>query len=240
MPRIRAAAALLADRSPGARVGRLVGEAMSGALFADGTLLFAARWAASTAGPYTEVFRFEPDGRRCLVVDSARGRHLACWLHRFDSVLVTPIVWIREPPTLRVEWSERETRHVLGWQEPLHVGLALVTALLRRTPDRWLMRPGFSRLSARLLGPMLDIGRTPFSGRTETGVPVHLLARELQAVLLPTYHRDARSAGEQVPYPGGADLGTLSFTRRPILARGELYFVPPPAEPELNETVTPT
>jgi hypothetical protein len=76
-----------------------------------------------------------------------------------------------------------------------------------------------------------------FEARTETGVPVHLLTRELHSVLLPAYHRGHKSRGAAAPYEGGVDLGELKFTRRPVLARGWLYFVPPEST---NDTSAPT
>jgi hypothetical protein len=224
-------ATLCAGRREGARGGRLAGEALSGAAFEDGTLLFAARWTASPAGPYTEVFRFEPSGRRCLIVDTRRGQRLAHWLHRFDCTELTPIEWTGDLLETTICWTEQDGTHELHLEHPGHVGFELVSAALRRLPDRWLLHHGLTRISARLLGPVLGIGAAPFLGRTETGVPVHLMARRLRPVRHRTYTRGGHSAGDGVEYLGGVPLGDLSFTRRPVLAQGELWFVPPPAQP---------
>jgi len=166
-----------------------------------------------------------------LIVDTERGESLSRWLHRFDSILRAEVDWTAEAQTTGIRWFEAGEEHRLSLRHPAHIGFALVSAALRLVPERWLLRSGVARLGARVLGPLLDIGTTPFSGRTETGVPVHLLARELRPVLRPEYLRGGRSSGDGVPYEGGVDLGELSFTRRPVLVRGELFFVPPEPEP---------
>jgi hypothetical protein len=217
----------LSGRKPGAGGGRLVGQTLGAVALADGTLLFAALWNASPAGAYSEVHRVEPGGARVLIASSERGARLAQRLYGFDRVEVGPLEWTLEAAATCIRWSEGGAGHVLEAQHPDHVGYGLITAVLRRLPDRWLLPSGAARLGARLLDRALDIGRASPCGLTRTGVPAHLLVRGLRPVLHPRYRSAASEPSGAVPYGGGRGHGELDFPRVPVLAQAELFFVPP-------------
>ena len=217
----------LADRLPGARVGRLVGEALAGIAFPDGTELFAANWCASPAGPFREIFRTGSTGRRELIVDSERGSAIASWRHAFDSVAVAKIEWHLDRSTIRVCWSEGAEPNGIVMPIPEHLGFQLATATLRRLPERWLLGRRFSGWTARCLDAGLSTGLGAFVHRTENGVLTQALSKELRAGLMPRYERAGRDSGSAIWHRSGANKGGLLSPSRPIYWRGELWYVPP-------------
>lgn len=198
------------------------GFMVPGMVFSTGHCIWLISWQRTPTGlgAFSEVWIFDPRGRRTCYIELADAVPVFHAFHAFDEVLPAELGWTwQEKTSLGVRVRARDTA-VLDLKVALRPSLGswILNGMIKLSPKALGASPLVQKVSSRAMDLLLGVGPVPIAGRTETGRRYRHEAERIIPVGTASGTYLGAALGDLCSPPGHIHVGDVPVPKRPFLS----------------------